>query len=86
MVLELGHEHPIFTIQSHREEVFRWIFTRIEQLLADVVQVSNEVGDGSLGRHRPVLERDSIGDNPVPENDRNFATIGSSYFPGCGQI
>ena len=44
VVLEVGHEHPVLTVERHREQVFARVLSLVEQLLADVVHIGDEVG------------------------------------------
>ena len=59
-MLEFGHEHPIFTVKGHGKEVLGGVLARIEQLLADVVQIGDEVRNSRFGCHGSVLEGNAV--------------------------
>ena len=86
LMLEFGHEHPVFTIQGDGEKMLRGILSRIEELLTDVIEVSNEIGNSCFWRHRSILERNSVRDDSITENDSNITTICTRDFPWCGKI
>ena len=86
VVLELGHEHPVLPVQRYGQEVFRGVFAGIEELLSNVIEVGDEVRNGGLRRHRAVLEGDAVGNDPVSEDDGDFAALRTGDRPRRGQV
>ena len=86
VMLELGHEHPIFTVKRNGEQMFGGVLARIEQLLANVVEVGDEIRNGRLRCHRSVLEGDAVGDHTVSEDDSNFPALGTGDLPRRSEV
>ena len=63
-----------------------WIFAGVQKLLANVVEVGDEVGDRRLGRHGSVLEGNSVGDDAVAENHGDFTALLSGHLPRGGEV
>ena len=63
-----------------------WVFAGIQELLAHVVEVGDEVRDRCLGRHRAVLEGDAVGNHTITEDDRYFSTLSTRDGPGCCKV
>ena len=85
-MLELGHEHPIFTVKRNGEQMFGRVFARIEQLLANVVEIGDEIRNGRLWCHRPVLESDAVGNHAVSEDDSNFPALRTGDLPRRSEV
>ena len=86
LMLEFGHEHPVFTIQGYGEKVLRGIFSCIEELLTNVIEISDEIGNSCFWCHRSILECNSVRDDTISEDDSNFTTIFTRDFPWCCKI
>ena len=86
VMLEFRHEHPIFTVHGHRQQMFGRVFARFEQFCTDAVEVGQEIRDRRLGRHGAVLEGDAIGDHTVAEDDGDLAALVARDHPWRGQL
>ena len=85
-MLEFRHEHPVFTVKRHRKQMLRGVLTGIEELLANVVDVGDEVGDRSLRCHGSVLEGNPVGDHTVTEDDGDFPALVTRHHPRCCKV
>ena len=66
--------------------MFGRVFTRVEQLLSNVVKVGNEIRNCCFWRHCSILESNTIRDDTITENDGYFTTISTRNFPRRCQI
>ena len=66
--------------------MFGRVFTRIEQLLSNVVKIGNEIRNCGFWRHCSILESNSIRDDTIPEDDSHITTISTRDFPRCCQV
>ena len=86
LMLEFGHKHPILSIEGDCEEVLGRVFTCIEQLLANVVEIRNKIRYCGFWCHGSILESDAIRDNSITEDDSDITTIIACDFPWRCQI
>ena len=86
VMLEFGHEHPILTVKCNGEQMFGGVFARIEQLLANVVEIGDEIRNGRLRRHRSVLESDAVGNHAVSEDDSDFPALSTGDLPRRSEV
>ena len=85
-MLEFRHEHPVFPVKGHRQQVLGRVLARIEKLLADIIDVGDEIRNRRFWRHGSVLEGNAVGNHPVAEDNGHFATLCPRHGPWCSQI
>ena len=55
-------------------------------MLSNIIEVGDKVRNGGLRCHGAVLEGDAIGDDPVSEDDGDFAALRTGDRPRRGQV
>ena len=80
-MLEFRHEHPILSIHRYRQQVLGRVLSRIQQLLAHIINIRYEISHCILRSHRTIIPSHTVRNYTVTENHRYFTTIFSGCYP-----